>query len=92
MIGIDIVVERFPGLLREDLERWIANDWVRPDGRQGNYLFREIDIARIRLIRDLRDDMDIGESALPVVLSLLDQLYDLRRRWRTTSGLEGSID
>ena len=43
-------------------------------------VFHEIDVARVRLIHDLRHDMDIGEDAIPLVLSLLDQVYDLRSR------------
>lgn len=80
MITIDILVARIPGLPRQDIERWIDNRWVRPDRDAGQYVFHEIDIARIRLIRELRDDLQVNEDALPVVLSLLDQLYDLRRR------------
>jgi chaperone modulatory protein CbpM len=34
------------------------------------------------LIREVRQDLDIGEEALPVILSLLDQLYELRRNFR----------
>ena len=82
MISIEILVTQLSGLQRQDLERWIANEWVRPDGRAGTYLFREIDVARVRLIRELRDEMQVNEEALPVVLSLLDQLYDQRRRMR----------
>ncbi len=82
MIGIEVVLTQVVGLDRGDLERWIDNDWVRPDGPDGAYVFREIDIARIRLIRELRDDMNINEEALPVVLLLLDQVYDLRRQLR----------
>lgn len=58
------------------------NEWVRPDTETGTFVFREIDIARVKLIQELRDEMEINEAALPVVLSLLDQLYDLRRRMR----------
>jgi chaperone modulatory protein CbpM len=79
-INIEFVIAQFNGLQRSDLERWISNDWVRPDGDQGRYLFHEIDIARVRLIHELRDDLHVNEEALPVVLSLLDQLYALRRR------------
>jgi chaperone modulatory protein CbpM len=82
MIGIEIVVSRCAGLQRHDLERWVANGWVRPEGAAGKFAFQEIDVARVQLIRQLRDELDVNEEALPVVLSLLDQLYDLRRRMR----------
>ena len=82
MISIDVLIAQVSGLQRQDLERWIDNAWVRPDVLAGDYAFREIDVARVRLIQELRDEMEVNEGALPVVLSLLDQLYDLRRRMR----------
>jgi chaperone modulatory protein CbpM len=82
MIGIDVVIGQISGLTRQDLERWIANAWVRPDKSADDYAFREIDVARARLILEMRDEMEINEDALPVVLLLLDQLYDLRRQMR----------
>jgi chaperone modulatory protein CbpM len=85
MISIDVLVTQFSGLRREDLEQWIQNDWVRPDDEAGTFFFREIDVARVRLILELRDELQVNEEALPVVLSLLDQLYDQRRRMRALS-------
>jgi len=82
MITIDVLCLRFTALQRDDLHRWIGNAWVRPDGNAGQYLFRDIDVERVRLILELRDEMQVNEDALPVVLSLLDQLYDMRRRVR----------
>ena len=82
MITVEVLLTQVPDLPLPDLERWISNDWIRPDGRAGTYAFREIDVARVRLIQDLRDNLDINEAALPVVLLLLDQLYELRRRMR----------
>ncbi len=82
MIGIEILVARLPGLQRAHVEHWIASGWVRPEGAAGGYVFREIDVARVRLIRELHDELDVNEDAMPVVLSLLDQLYDARRRIR----------
>jgi chaperone modulatory protein CbpM len=76
------VIAEISGLTRQDLERWIANAWVQPDKLAGAYAFREIDVARARLILEMRDEMEINEDALPVVLLLLDQLYDLRRQMR----------
>jgi chaperone modulatory protein CbpM len=63
-----------------DLDRWIAERWVRPEGSAGAWLFREVDVARIHLILELRRDLAIDDEHLPLVLRLLDQVYDLRRR------------
>jgi len=82
MITIESLIDHLSGLTRLDIEEWISNDWVRPDGRPGNYAFRQIDFARVRLIHQLRVDMQVNDEALPIVLSLLDQLYDQRRRMR----------
>jgi chaperone modulatory protein CbpM len=80
MISIEVVVGQLPGLTRPDLERWITNQWVRPDDDGGTYVFCDIDVARVRLIQELRDDLQVNEEVLPIVLSLLDQLYEQRRR------------
>ena len=89
MISVELLLAQLPGLPRQDLERWISNAWVRPDGRPGAYAFHEIDVARVRLIQELRDELEINELALPVVLLLLDQLYDLRRRLRALRERDG---
>jgi len=80
MISFEYLITQVSGLQREELEHWIANEWILPDGPPEGYLFREIDVARVRLIRELRYEMEVNEAAVPIILSLLDQLYDLRRR------------
>jgi chaperone modulatory protein CbpM len=80
MITIETLTHTVTGLSLDDLRRWIDNAWVRPDGQPGHYRFHDIDVARLRLIVELRDDLGVDEAALPVVLSLLDQLYETRRR------------
>lgn len=85
MITMESLIEHLTGLTLQDIEEWISNDWVRPDGRPGHYAFREIDMARVRLIHQLRVEMQVNDEALPIVLSLLDQLYDQRRRMRDVS-------
>ncbi len=82
MITLDILVANEAGLDRVTIEHWIAQGWVRPREGGGGWVFDEIDIARLHLIRALRHDYRIQEEALPVVLGLLDQLYDSRRRLR----------
>ncbi|WP_394152837.1 hypothetical protein [Loktanella salsilacus] len=85
MMHIDVLVTEMSGLNRQDLDRWIAQNWVRPDHDAGDLVFHDIDVARIKLIVELRSTMEIDDRAMPVVLSLLDQLYDMRRQVQTLS-------
>jgi chaperone modulatory protein CbpM len=80
MITLETIFVEFTRLHPDDLNRWIAESYIRPEGEPGAYRFRDIDIARLRLIIDLRDTCEIPEPAFPTVLSLIDQLYDLRRQ------------
>ena len=82
VLTIETVCTEIGGLARIDLERWIERAWVRPDGAPGSYAFREIDVARTRLIHELRAEMRVNDDAVPLVLSLMDQLYEERRRMR----------
>lgn len=82
MISLEALVVDTPGLDRGELERWIAEGWVRPDRAPSGWMFREIDVARLSLIRELLLDLRLAEDAMPVVLRLLDQLYDARRALR----------
>jgi chaperone modulatory protein CbpM len=82
MISIEVLITQVSGVGRQDVENWITHGWVRPDGGPGHYVFHEIDVARVRLIQELQREMQVNEEALPVVLSLLDQVYALRRRMR----------
>ncbi len=66
----------------DELSGWIARGWVRADGTEAAFAFLEIDLARARLIRDLRQRLDVAEPAVPLVLSLLDQVYALRAQLR----------
>ena len=61
-----------------ELIAWIDRGWVRPDLSGDDPVFHEIDIARIRLIHDMRSVMRIEDETIPLVLSLLDQVHDLR--------------
>ncbi len=91
MITLEAIRVEIQALDLGELDRWIAASWVRAAGEPGAWLFEDIDVARIRLIVQLRHDMDIEERSLPVVLSLLDQLYDLRRRMLRLNEAMGDI-
>ncbi len=82
MITIETLCIRLGRADPAEVEEWVARAWVRPDGAPGHYLFHPIDEARARLILELRDELHVGEEMLPMVLSLLDQLYAARRHMR----------
>ena len=80
MMRIDTVIALFPDLDTAELMGWVERHWVQPDrDADETWIFTEIDLARVRLIYDLRRDLDIAEEAISTMLSLLDQIYDLRR-------------
>lgn len=62
------------------IEEWIAFGWLKPIEKQQGYYFEEIDVARIHLIYELQHRMMIEQDAIPLVLSLLDQLYGTRAK------------
>ncbi|MCC7274152.1 MAG: hypothetical protein IT561_15905 [Alphaproteobacteria bacterium] len=82
MITLEILCIHFAALTPDDLRRWIAEGYVRPEAAGDELHFREIDVERVRLILELRDELAVNEEALPLVLSLLDQVYALRRKLR----------
>ncbi|RXH11832.1 hypothetical protein EAS56_19500 [Bradyrhizobium guangzhouense] len=79
MMAIDDLLATISALQRADLERWIREELVVEQDR-GSLTFSDMECARIRLICTLTYDLDVDDSTLPIVLSLLDQLYDTRQR------------
>jgi chaperone modulatory protein CbpM len=80
MMRVDELVEAISALQRSDLEAWIREELVTPRQETGTLLFTDMECARVRLICTLRYELEIEAETLPVVLSLLDQLYDTRQR------------
>ncbi|MBB3173578.1 chaperone modulatory protein CbpM [Endobacter medicaginis] len=73
------LVCREAGIEQRIVRQWIERDWLRPAPVTADeFAFEEIDLARLRLLRELHA-LQLGEAGVPVVLSLLDQLYDTRR-------------
>jgi chaperone modulatory protein CbpM len=75
---LEALLHLLPNVQETELLSWVERGWVRAD-EEGNALsFTEIDVARVRLVHELREDLALSEDALPVVLSLIDQVYELR--------------
>jgi chaperone modulatory protein CbpM len=61
------------------LDTWIEAGWLRPRGKRSRHEFSDVDLARARLIGDLRRDLGVNDEAVPIVLDLIDQIHGLRR-------------
>ncbi len=76
------VVARVERLTMRELRLWVREGWVRPAQSDNGPVFDDLDVARIRLLCDLRKEMALPASALPPVLTLIDQLHRTRRDLR----------
>lgn len=77
----DILIE-IESLTAVQLHIWISEDWIRPAQSDSQPVFNEADVARVRLLDMLHNQLDIDSEAIPVILSLLDQVHDLREQMR----------
>ena len=83
MIPLEAVAARFPQLAPGELALWVERRWVRAErGPDGAWRLTEMDVARVGLLVELRVTLDVTEDLIPMVLSLIDQLYDARRTVR----------
>lgn len=82
MITVDTLCRAVPGLTRDTINLFVAEGWVRAERHGPDLAFAAVDAARVRLIVELREQLAVEDSSLPIVLSLLDQLYATRRQLR----------
>lgn len=80
MMRLDDLIEAVEALHRSDLEDWIRDELVTPQKRTDALYFSDMECARVRMICTLRYELEIEVDLLPMVLSLVDQLYDTRQR------------
>ena len=85
MMRMAELIDSIGSLRREDLELWIGEAMVRPAEQQGEPIFGEVECARVQLICTLHYDMEIEADTLPIVLDLMDQLYETRKRLNALS-------
>jgi chaperone modulatory protein CbpM len=80
-----VEVTEVTGLPRDALESFIAREWLKPAGESE---LDDEDVARIRLIQELKDDFGANDESIPLILHLMDQLYCLRGRLERLKGRE----
>lgn len=66
------------GIKVETLELWIEQEWLIPEKTSTGMRFSEVDMARARLIRELKADLGANDEGIGVILHLMDQLHGMR--------------
>lgn len=79
------LLDALEAVSRRQLRLWISRGWIVPTLGEDGPAFDETDLARARLVCQLRHDMNVNEDAVPVILALMDQLYGVRRELRTVA-------
>jgi chaperone modulatory protein CbpM len=67
------------GLQVQTLEFWLEQRWLIPQETSAGMTFSDMDVARARLIQDLKTDFGVNDEGVDVILHLVDQLHGLRR-------------
>jgi chaperone modulatory protein CbpM len=65
------------------VERWVARGLLRPTsgndaGSADTWSFEQIDVARVRLLAELEDDIGFDGEAVETIVGLVDQVHTLR--------------
>ena len=83
----DDIVATITRLTRRKLVRFVEIDLIKPQLKDGGYVFCSVDVARLELMCDLAHDLDLDEAALSIVLSLIDQLHNARQDLATVASV-----
>jgi chaperone modulatory protein CbpM len=67
------------GLQVQTLDFWLEQRWLIPEETSAGMNFSDMEVARARLIQDLRTDFGVNDEGVDVILHLIDQLHGLRR-------------
>ena len=70
------------------LKVWIDEEWLIPRASGSALQFSDADLARARLIRDLKLELGVNDEGIGIILHLLDQLHGLRSLVRDIHAIE----
>jgi chaperone modulatory protein CbpM len=66
------------GLQVQTLEFWLEQRWLIPKQTAVGMRFSDMDVARARLIQELKTEFRVNDEGVDVILHLIDQLHGLR--------------
>ncbi|MCA8883455.1 MAG: hypothetical protein KDA50_06875 [Rhodobacteraceae bacterium] len=76
------ILQHVDRLSAERLTVCVTRAWVRPRHAETGPVFDDTDLARLRLIVELTEDLAVNDDAVPLILNLIDEVSSLRRRIR----------
>ena len=80
------------GIERRTLRVWVDEGWLAPRRDSAGLVLSEMDAARARLIRDLRESIGVNDEGVGVILNLVDQVHGLRSILRALLERSSSAD
>jgi len=78
MIGLDELLRLHRSLSTVHVERWVARGLLHPLGDSHAWTFEQVDVARVRLLAELADDIGLDDDTVEAVVGLVDQVHTLR--------------
>ena len=75
----------------QTLDLWLDQEWLLPDQTAAEMTFSDIDLARGRLIQELKNGFGVNDEGVDIILHLLDQLHSFRRAFEDLhEGVKGA--
>jgi chaperone modulatory protein CbpM len=74
------------------LNVWIDDEWLIPRASGSALQFSDADLARARLIWDLKLGFGVNDEGIAIILHLLDQLHGLRSLVRDIHAIDRARD
>jgi len=63
------------GVSVEIIDYFIQEEWIKPSTEESRSLLDQEDVARVKLIWELRERHGVNDEAIPLILHLIDQLH-----------------
>ena len=70
------------GLDIQRIETWMSLDLVKSSSNGEGAYFEEADVERLRVIRNLMDDLEVNEEGVEVILRMRDKMITLEQFMR----------
>ncbi len=79
----DEAISAVTRLTRTQLMSFVETEIIIPIHTDNGLSFRRVDLVRMELLCELSENFNIEDDALGIVISLIDQLHDVRGELRS---------